>query len=149
MKYTLPLLLLLAGGCAGARTVGPDDFLYAYRCGVMPGTLPDNAEATYTGRDETYHYLELRNGGPQDIFMGELSPTQKLRCRVDQLPASFPSGFEPLRGKGTEGFENGEDTREYVKAYMAKHHDESPASRPPADHSSRRQHEPNDDPRSN
>jgi hypothetical protein len=113
----------------------------------MPGTLPMNAEATYAGRDETYHYVELRNGGPQDIFMGDLSPVQKLRCRADQLPASFPSGFDPLRGKGTEGFENGEDTREYVKAYMAKHHDESPANRPPADQPARRQQGHSDDPR--
>ena len=149
MKYTLPLLLLLAGGCASqVRIVGPDDFLYAYRCGVMPGSLPDNSVATYTGRDETYHYLELRNGGPQDIFMGDLVPAQKVRCRVDQLPSSFPSGFEQLRGAGTEGFENGEDTREYVKAYMAKHHAESSGDRPPPDHSPRRQQGHNDDPRS-
>lgn len=138
MKYILPLLLLLAGGCAGVRTVGPDDFLYAYRCGVMPGELPADAVATYTGHDETYHYLELRNGKPIDVFMGDVSPAQKVRCRLDQLPSSFPSGFEPLRGKGTEGFENGEDTREYVKDYMAKHHVDSSGGRP-ADRSPGRQ----------
>ena len=138
MKYTLPLLLLLAGGCGAVRTVGPEDFLYAFRCGVMPGELAANSTGTYTGRDATFHYLELRNGRPADAFVGELEPPQKVRCRVDQLPPSFPSGFEPLRGAGTEGFENGEDTREYVRAYMAKHSADKPDDRPSTDRPPRR-----------
>ena len=145
MKYTLPLLLLLAAGCGGARTVGPDEFLYAYRCGAMPGELPFNSTATYTGRDVTYHNLELRNGRPTDAMMGEWSPVQKIRCRVDQLPSDFPTGFDPLRGGGTEGFENGEDTREYVQTYLRKHRGPGVGDRP-SPGKPPRQHGHNDDP---
>ena len=133
MKYILPLLLLVAGGCQ-ARTLGTEDFLYAYRCGVTPGDLPANATATYEGHDQNYHYLELRNGKPMDKFMGDFSPPQKVRCRVDQLPPDFPSGFQPLRGSGVEGFENGEDTREYVRDYLAKHGGEKAGDSPSRDH---------------
>ncbi len=149
MKYTLPLLLVLAGGCSEVRTLGAEDFLYAYRCGAAPGELPANAVATYAGHDATYHYLELRNGTPADVLLGDLSPAQKVRCRVDQLPSSFPSGFQPLRGGGTEGFENGEDTREYVRDYMAKHSDDKPGDPPRPDSPSPRPHGHDDDPRSN
>ena len=123
MKYTLPLLLALVGGCGGGiRTLEPSDFLYSFRCGAMPGEMASNSTATYSGRDETYHYVELHNSRPGDFVLGELSAPQKVRCRVDQLPSTFPAGFDPLRGSGTEGFESGEDTRQYVKTYLAQHH---------------------------
>jgi hypothetical protein len=124
MKYTLPLLLLLAGGCSSVRTLAPEDFLYAFRCGVMPGELAANSSATYVSRDAAYHYVDLRNGRPTDVFLGDLSGTQKIRCMVNLLPSDFPNGFEPLRGG--EGFENSEDTRQYVKDYLARHRRDRP-----------------------
>jgi hypothetical protein len=139
MKYALPLLLLLAGGCGGIRTVGPDEFLYAFRCGAMPGEVVSHSTATYAGRDQTYHYVMLGNTGSRDFVLGDLSAPQKVRCRVDQLPSDFPAGFDPLRGGGTEGFENGEDTREYVQTYLRKHHSGGVAVRPSPSHSPRLQ----------
>lgn len=127
MKWLFPLLLLasLAAGCGTTtKTVGAEDFLYAYRSGSMPGELSTGSVATYDGRDEKYHFLTLQSGSPSDWFVGPMSQ-HKLRCPLDQLPATFPGDFERLNGE--TGIEVGDDARLYVQDYMMKRMHKKPA----------------------
>lgn len=129
MKNALFLLLLVAGGCGGTKTLTAEDFLYAYRSGAMPGEMGANSSATYLGRQGEFHYIELHSGRPADTFVYGVTGSQKARCQADLLPSDFPSGFEPLRG--SEGFENSEDSRQYVKEYLARRLRDRPARQGP------------------
>jgi hypothetical protein len=119
MKYALSLVLLLSAGGCGVKTLGAEDFLYAYRCGSMPGEMAMNSSSAYLGRRGEFQVVELRSGRPADTFVYDISGMQKIRCRADLLPSDFPTGFETLRGR--DGFENAEDTRQYVKDYLTHH----------------------------
>ena len=125
----LPLVLLFLGGC-GVTTLQPDDFLFAYRAGVLPTEMAANSYATYDGLKDGYHYAELHGGRPTDLFLGEqvLRP-RKVRCLASLLPADFPKGFE-TRTASSPDLETAEDTRSYVREYLGERRTElQPGSR--------------------
>jgi hypothetical protein len=59
--------------------------------------------------------------------MGDFTGPRKFRCRIDQLPRSFPSGFESV-ANADGGIEPAEETRQYVQDYLARHRDELPVA---------------------
>ena len=119
MKHAWMILVALgwfAGGCG--NVVGPEEFLYTYRTGAMSGAPVSPGGAVYAGKDGEFHVIKLRSGSgtPSDRFLNVSDRDQRtLRCRVDQLPADFPKGFQQL---GMDQFESSEETRNFVQMYL-------------------------------
>lgn len=110
-------LLPLAGGCS-TKTLGPEEFLYVYRCGSLPGEPPGRSSAAYTGRDDKFHHIRVKGVTPSETLISGSMGDRKYRCVVAALPKDFPRGFQPLAGP--EGFEASNDTREYVQKYLGE-----------------------------
>ena len=124
LAIVLPALLAF-GGCA--RTVEPVEFLCIYRR-TAPSMQPESGyHATYTGKDETYHYLNVRtsnvNRGAALLLWGPFRD-ETLRCRREHLPENFPEGFETLveeaigLDKPLSHTESRPETERYVRRYL-------------------------------
>ncbi|HUT62278.1 MAG TPA: hypothetical protein VNA25_30945 [Phycisphaerae bacterium] len=123
-RILAPILLavLWAGGCA--QTVSAERFLYVYRLSAPPGHDEEGWRANYTGRDEQYHYLEVRHStlkrgaGAMLLYGGYRDET--LRCRREELPFDFPDSFSLLYQEDRP-HERDEETRRYVREYLEQY----------------------------
>jgi len=120
----IPLLAMILGGCQ-TKTLSAEEFLYAYRSGGMSDENSSPGASKYLGREGDYQMVLITGGAPAMVFVNEQG--RKIRCRADALPADFPRGFVTL-GTGESTFESSEDTREYVREYLARVG--SPGSKP-------------------
>jgi len=120
MKRLMPLAcLLLLSSCA--RTVSPEEFLSVYRRGDW--MTPDaQLQARYTGRDGTYHYMQIRtpnpDAGTSDLLLYGPHKDETIRCPISELPGDFPTGFWKLRDEAHNSQESADETTDYVRRYL-------------------------------
>ncbi len=115
---TAGLALGMLGGCGSVQTLGPEEFLYAYRAGALKGELSAGGTATYAGHDDRYQYITLHSASPSDQFIYG-SAGRKLRCLADDLPDAFPRNF--VRPTGEQALESTRDAEEYVEDYLKRY----------------------------
>lgn len=125
-KMLIPALLataFLLPAC-GPTTVDAEEFLYTYRRNAPPGRSELSWYATYTGRDEDYHYLEVQKSnfprGEGEVILFGGFREERLRCPLSDLPETFPQDFEALWDNDPA------DAQAYVRAYMRRHGMDSP-----------------------